>query len=175
MTKPTLIMALSIILLSMLVVPVHASVSVQANIDGKIYVVYNLENLNSTIYDEVKANQKFNISTIPTTITKNLENQGLQQVKWELGPQTNIFDDATRTISVSFYLGGTDIISYTIDPATVRRTYEVKTGWRNFNLNLTNNFSINFASQLADRLETGKNPSRQHTTSRSIRQHSPTS
>lgn len=149
MKRSTLIVSLFTLLLAGFVVPVNASVSVEGSINDNFYVVYNLESLNSTIYDGVKTNQQFNISTIPTIIVKNLENQGYKQVKWGFGPQTDIFNDTARAIHVSFYLGGLDLISFIINRTTMRRTYQVKTDWRKFQLNLTSSFSIDFAKYFA--------------------------
>jgi len=158
MKKSTHIFALFSILLVMFILPVHASISVNATINDNIYVVYNLENLNSTIYDEVRANQQFNISTIPTIITTNLEKQGLQQVSSKLEPQTDIFNDEARAIRVSFYLGGSDIISFTINRTTMKRTYQVKTDWRKFQLNLTSSFLIDFDQYFAEPVENWQKP-----------------
>jgi hypothetical protein len=132
------------------IVPAHGSVSITSTINDSIYVVYDIQNLNSTIYDEVKSNPQFNMSTIPMTIVNNLENQGLKQVSWGFGPQTAVsFDDATRSIHVAFYLWGSDVISSTINRTTMKRVYEIKTDWRKFQLSLTNNFSIDFTQILA--------------------------
>lgn len=158
MKKSTLILALFALLSTMFVVPVYASVSINAFINDSIYVVYKLENLNSTIYDEVKTNGQFNISTIPSTIIKNLEDQGQNQVRWWLGPQTDIFNDANRTIIVSFYLGGSDIISFTVNRTTMKRTCQVKTDWRKFQLNLTSTLQINFTQYLAEPVEKWQKP-----------------
>jgi hypothetical protein len=147
--KLNLVFVLFIILLAVSIVPVYASVSVTSTIGDSIYVVYDIQNLNSTVYDAVKNNQQFNMSTIPTTIVKNLENQGQTQVSWGFGPQTDIFNDATRAIQVSFYLWGSDIISSTINQTTMKRTYQVKTDWRKFQLDLTSSFSLNFTQILA--------------------------
>jgi hypothetical protein len=134
----------------MFIVPVHASVSVTSTISDSMYVIYDIQNLNSTIFDEVKNNPQFNISTIPTTIVKNLENQGRKQVSWGFGPQTDVvFNDAARAIQVSFYLWGSDVLISTINRTTMKRIYEVKTDWRKFQLNLTNNYSIDFTQILA--------------------------
>lgn len=148
--KLNFVFALFTILLAVSIVPVHASVSVTSTINDSIYVVYDVQNLNSTIYEEVKSNPKFNVSTIPITIVKNLENQGRKQVSWGLGPQADVsFDDATRSIHVSFYLWGSDVISSALNRTTMKRVYEIKTDWRKFQLNLADNFSIDFTQILA--------------------------
>jgi hypothetical protein len=143
----------------MLVTPTQASISVTSTItDNNIYVVYNLQNINQTIYDEIKANQQFNISTIPTAIIKNLENQGLTQVKWWLPLQPDIFNDTTKSIHVSFYLEGSDIIDSETNRTTMKRTYQLNTEWRKLQLDLTNTFSINFTQHFAEPVENWQKP-----------------
>jgi len=145
------------VLLATLVAPVYASVSVQSTIGDNIYVVYNLENLDQVIYNEAKVNQQlFNSSTIPQIIAKNLERQELTRVDYSTQPNT--YEDSTRTIRVSFYLGGSDIISYELNRTTMSRTYEVKTDWRKFQVNLTSNFSINFAQHFAEPVQKWEKP-----------------
>jgi hypothetical protein len=56
-------------------------------------------------------------------------------------------------------LGGSDIISFTIDRTTMGRTYQIKTDWRNFQLNLTSNFSINFTQYFAEPVGNWQKPS----------------
>lgn len=158
MHKSPLVLAFLLILSTVTVLPVHASVSVNATVNDNIFAVYKFENLNSTVYDEVKANQQFNISTIPTIITKNLEDQGFTQVNWGFGPQTDIFNDTTRTIQVSFYLGGSDIISFTLNTTILRRTYQVQTEWRRFQLSLTSNFVIDFTQYFNPLVEKWQKP-----------------
>ena len=124
----TIFFVLFIVFLAGLAVPVHASVSVTSTIGDSVYVVYDFQNLNSTVYDEIKANYQFNISTtISTAIVKNLEAQGQKQVQSSLGPESGEFEDVAKSIHVSFYIWGSDIISSTISGATMKKTYEVKT------------------------------------------------
>ena len=136
---------LLLILLVTLITPVHASVKMQATIDQNIHVGFILENINSTIYNETKQNEQiFNITTIPKAIMKNLEQQDLTRVKWGY-EQEIIFDDSTNSIRVEFYLAGSDIISFTFNKTTMTRIYHVQTEWRKFHVNLTHNFSLDFA------------------------------
>jgi hypothetical protein len=140
------------LLLFLLVASVHASVSVESTVGDNIFVVYNFENLDPAVYNETIANpQLFNSSTIPQIIVKNLENQGLTNVNY--GVQPNVQDFATKTIRVSFYLGGSDIMGFTVNRTTMNRDYQVKTEWRNFQVNLTSSFSINFAQYFAESVE----------------------
>ena len=132
---------LFLILFVALIMPVHALVTMEATIDQSIHVILNFENVNSTIYDEIK--QTFNVTTIPLIIVKNLEQQGLTRVRWGYSQEIG-FDDSTNSIHVEFFLGGADIITFTFNKTTMARLYQVRTEWRKFNANLAENFSINF-------------------------------
>ena len=50
------------ILFVALIMPVHASVTMEATIDQSIHVILNFENVTSPIYDEIK--QTFNVTTL---------------------------------------------------------------------------------------------------------------
>lgn len=132
-------------LLVTLITPVHASVTMQATIDKNIHVVFIFENVNSTIYNETKRNEQiFNITTIPKAIKKNLEQQGLTSVRWGY-EQEIIFNDSTNSIRVEFYLAGSDIINFKFNKTTMARIYHIQTEWRKFHIDLTHNFSLDFA------------------------------
>jgi len=139
------------ILFVALIMPIHASVTMEATIDQSIHVVLNFENVNSPIYDEIK--QTFNVTTIPLIIVNNLKQQGLTQVRRDYSPEIG-FDDSTNSIHVEFFLGGSDIITFTFNKTTMARLYQVRTEWRKININLAENFSINlneyFGTPIAD-------------------------
>ena len=69
-----------------------------------------------------------------------------QTVLW--GTASIEHDDASRTIRNSFYLGGSAIVSLTVNKTSLKRIYEVKTNWMKFKVNLADNFSIDFAQHL---------------------------
>jgi len=145
MKKLATIYLLFIVLIT-LIAPVYASVKIQAKIDQNIQVVFTIENINSTIYNETKQNEKiFNITTIPTTIINNLEQQNLTRTRWDHDPEQQIFDDSKNSITVKFSLAGEDIIKFTTDKTTINRIYQVQTEWRKFHVHLTYNFSLDFA------------------------------
>lgn len=139
------------ILIVSLVLQVNASSNtIKATVDDSLFITYDFESLDPLIYNQTKSNpQLFNISTIPQIITKNLEQKNQKLVRTGLVPQTNIYDDDNHSIRISFFLGGSDIVSFTVNKTTMKRTYEVKTEWRKFQVNLTDNFSIDFAQHLA--------------------------
>jgi len=133
-------------LLVTLITPVYASVKMQARINKNIHVVFTFENINFTIYNETKQNEQiFNITTIPKSIVNNLKQQDLNRVKWGYNPEQQIFNDSTNSIRVEFYLAGSDIINFTLSKPTMTRIYHVQTEWRKFHVNLTHNFSLDFA------------------------------
>jgi len=153
-TVPTFVFL--VVLVVVLVAPAHASVSVDSTVEDNIKITYNLENLDSTSYNETMTNNQFNSSTIPNIIVKNLEKQNLTHVNYDFQPNT--YDNATKTIRVSFYLGGSDIISFTINRTAMRKTYQVKTEWRKFQVNLTNSFLIDFTQYFAEPVEKWQKP-----------------
>jgi len=156
MKKTVLTSVFLILFLTVLIAPVHASVSVESSIEDNIYIVINFVNLDPNIYNETILNNQFNSSTIPQIITENLKRQNLARVNYDFQPNT--YDNATNTVRVSFYLGGSDIISFTINRTTMKRTYQMKTDWRKFQVNLTSSFSINFTQHFAEPVEKWQNP-----------------
>lgn len=150
MKKPT-VTYLLLILLVALVIPVHASVTMEAAIDQSIHVALTFENVSSPIYNEIK--QTFNITTIPLIIEKNFEQQGLTQVRWGYTQDVD-FNDSTNSIHAGFFLSGSDIITITFNKTTMARHYQVRTEWRKFHADIAENFSINFneyfGTQIAD-------------------------
>ena len=147
--RKTALAPLIAILILSVILPVNASTSAtKVTVDDSLFVTYDFENLDSTLYDQIKANARFNITTIPETIRKDLEQMDLKLVNWWPGPRTNIYDDANNAIHISFFLGGSDIVSFKVNGTTMKRTYQVNTEWRKFQANLTNDFTVNFAQYL---------------------------
>lgn len=151
MRKPALILA-SIAIILFLVASVHANVSFESKIEDSIYVTCNFEHLDQTVYNAAEANQQlFNGSSMPLAIVGNMEKQGLTRVSY--GFQDNTYDNATKSIRASFFIGGADIISYTVNNTSLKRTYTVKTDWRKFQVQLTNSLSVDFAQHFAEQVE----------------------
>jgi len=144
---PAIILILSVIL------TVNASTSTtKTTVDDSLFITYDFENLNSTLYNQAKVNTQFNISTIPQNIKQSLEQSGQKLVNWWPGPQTSMYDDANNAFHISFFLGGSDIVSFKVNGTTMKRTYQVNTEWRKFQVSLTNNFTVNFAQYLEKRV-----------------------
>ena len=133
-----------LVLLVTLATPIYASVTIQATIDQNIHVVFDFQNINSTIYNEAIQQQLFNASTIPRAIEEKLEQRDLKNVECTYDPTQEIFDDSTRSIHVEFLLVGSDIIRVIISKTTMSKIYNVRTDWRKFHFNLTDNYSLDF-------------------------------
>jgi len=132
---------LFLILFIMLIMPIHASVTMEVTIDQNIHVTLNFENVSSPIYNDIK--QTFNITTIPLIIEKNLEQQDLTHVRWGYTQDVD-FNDSTNSINAKFFLGGSDIMTSTYNKTTMARRYQVRTEWRKIHADLAENFSIDF-------------------------------
>jgi hypothetical protein len=139
----------SILLISLfslfLVTSVHATVSIESTIEDNISVVCSIANLNQTVYEAAKADPVFNGSTIVQIIVQNLNRTNVTH-----GFQLNTYDNDNRAIHASFLLGGTDIITSTINRTSLKRNIQVQTGWRKFQVNLTSTVLIDFATYFAE-------------------------
>lgn len=136
--------SLLVVLLVTLVTPAYASVTIQATIDQNIHVVFDFQNIDSIIYNETIRQHLFDVSTIPRAIEESLEEKDLKNVECIYDPTQEIFDDSTRSIRVEFLLVGSDIIHITINKTTTNKIYNVRTGWRKFHVNLTDNYALDF-------------------------------
>ena len=128
-----------------LIIPVHASVTVEGLIEENIHVVFAIENINSTLYEKILEQKIFNASTIPQAVETYLRQRNLENIIVDYDPTKEIFNNSTRSIQIEFSLGGSDIIDSTLTPAATTKTYNVKTEWRKVQVNLTNDFSLDFA------------------------------
>ena len=142
--KKSVLSNLSLILLLTLIIPVYASIELKATIGQDIHIVLDLRNINATLYGRIRDENLINETKIPGIIMKNLKEKGLENVDFGLPPEPLSFDDTEKWITVRFYLFGSDIIKFTFSRETMRRTCHVRTDWRKFELNLTDDFSLNF-------------------------------
>ena len=114
------------------------------SVDESLFVTFEFKGLDQEVY--VQALTQFTAQRIPETIANNVEKKN-QTVLW--GTAALEHDNASRMIRNSFYLGGSGIVSFTVNKTTLKRVYEVKTDWRKFKVNITDSFSVDFASALA--------------------------
>ena len=134
---------LFIVLLFALITPACSSVKMQAKIDQDVCVNFNFENINSTIYWKIKNENLINESTIPNIILENLRQQNLTHVDYYI-PKPLTFDDSALSLQVTFCLYGSDILNFTVNTKSMRKTYYVRTDWRKFQFNVTDGISLDF-------------------------------
>jgi len=147
--KKIVLASLLCLLLATSIATVYASITVEVLINNNFHVALNFRNLNFTMYNEIKTHPEiFNSTSIPRTIVRNLENRNLKRVSWSQ-ISTDIFDDNEKSIHIEFYLGGEDILSYTVDMTTLARIYNAKTNWIKFDIKLTSTFRLNFTTYFA--------------------------
>jgi len=140
--KKLVVVYLLLALLATLILPLRASVTIQASIDQNVHVVFDFVNVNSTVYEQIKHEPSLDRSTIPKTIVDNLKQRNLTHVAYY--DPVLIFNDSDKSIHVTFYLSGLDILNFTFSKVTMAKVYHVRTDWRKFHLNVTTRFSLNF-------------------------------
>ena len=138
---------LFLLLIVVLVTPVHASVMTQAIINQNIQVLFDFRNISSDIYGNITITE----STIPEIIKNNLMQQGLTNVDYRYVSLN--FNPTENSLRVSFILFGSDILNFTVNTKAMTETYRVRTDWRKFQVNLTNEISLDFAEYFGEPVE----------------------
>jgi hypothetical protein len=141
------IMSITVILIVQFIFSACASsATTRSFVDDNLLVTYNFAGFDASTYNQTKNNAQFNASTIPEIIVNSMTEKNLIRVSWGPAPQPIAYDDANRTIDVSFFLSGSDIISFSINRTSINRTYKVKSEWQKFQVNLTSNLTVDFAA-----------------------------
>lgn len=136
---------LFIALLFALITPAYASVTMRAIIiDQDVCITFSFKNMNSSIYWTIKNRSLITNWTIPNIIFSALEQRNITHVYCYTGPKPVDFDAQTRTIIVTFCLYGSDILNFTVDTKSMRRTYSFRTDWRKFQFNVMDGISLDF-------------------------------
>jgi len=143
MKKNVKMYLLFLLLAIALVMPAHAAVTTQAIINEDIQVIFDFRNISSEMYENLTITD----STIPEIIKSNLAQQGLTHVDYRYTPLD--FDPAENLLHVAFILFGSDILNFTVNTESMTKTYHVRTDWRKFEVNLTNEISVNFTEYFA--------------------------
>jgi len=146
--KSAVIMLLTLVLPSMLIASVYASVSIEASISRDFGVTFEFTISNVTLYNSIKNNRLImNETTVPDAIWRNLADKGYFRVEY-FSPAIS-FNDTLQLVVSTFHLRGPDVINSTVNRAASTETFMANTMWRKFYLNITANFSYNFTQILA--------------------------
>jgi len=149
MRKLALAHLLFFLLLVTLITPAYASVKIQAVIDQDVYIAFYFDfEDNPTVYWIIQGENLITETTIPNKIR---EQKNLTNVDFFTEPV--VFDDSTFSIYVAFYLSGSDILNFTVNTELMTRTYYVRTDWRNFHIDITDEFSLDFAEYFGKPVE----------------------
>jgi len=134
--KAIITLVLSLALLIVTTSSTKDSLTVDVEIDESIYVLINLRNMNSTIFDYVLLHESiFNGSTIPRLIVRDYQQKGLTRIFYY--DQNQRFDFSTNSINVSFYLTGLDVLSFTFNRDVSAKIYQFQADWRKIYCNIT--------------------------------------
>jgi hypothetical protein len=137
---------LAYILLLSLVVPsviADSSVKVESIIEETVRVNFEFTNIEQRLYDDIQMQGIFNASSIPMVVEERLEQMELKNAWVVHDPLQSIFDNETHSIKVELFLAGFDIISYRLNTMDMTKIFRVRTDWRNFEVSLTHNYSLN--------------------------------
>lgn len=141
--KRLIVASFVFVLFSMLIASVHASVTIQAVLGQNVHVAFSFENINSTVYANIKQHKPtLDGSTIPQIIVETLKQRNLTNIEYYNSQL--FFDDLDRSIHATFYMSGSDVLNFTVNKAMMVKVYNVRTDWRMFHVNLTDRFSLNF-------------------------------
>jgi hypothetical protein len=141
--KKLIIPCILFVLVAAPIVLADSSVTMETMIDESLHVTFNFTNIEDSLYNEIQA-QGFNISTIPNAVEEKFKQQNLTNARVIYALDQEIFNVDTHSIHVEFLLTGPDIISYTLNKSDMARTFHVRTDWRKFKINLTNDFQLDF-------------------------------
>jgi len=135
---------------------VYGSVHVESSVDENLYVSIRIENINSTLYSQIKENQeKFTPQTFPDIIIETLDSKNLTNVYY-LNPDL-VLDDTDKSLRASFNLGGADIVQVALNTTSLTKVYTVSAEWRKFHCNFTDRkdkvfWSLNFTEYFGKNL-----------------------
>ncbi len=121
----------------------NGEITGNVTVNENLFVTFEFRGLDQAIYDQART--QLTAQSIPETIASNMGKTN-QTVLW--GTASIEHDDSSRTIRNSFYLGGSAIVSLTLNRTSLKRIYEVKTTWMKFKVSLADNFFIDFAQHL---------------------------
>ncbi len=131
----------SVLLTLILIVTSHALFSVNlalvnviSEVDQGIHVALSVDGINSTVMERLMQTEIFNSSTIPGLIVENYKGRGYTNVLF-YGEDLEV-NPAGKSIEVSFYLVGADVVNFEPDRNASSLVYTVRTEWRRVNLKI---------------------------------------
>lgn len=143
------------ILVATPIVLASSSITMETTINESVHVTFNAD-IEQQLYSEIE-NQGFSLSTIPDAIEGKFEQQNLTNARVIYDLNQEIFNEDAHSIFIKFLLAGSDIISYDLNKTDMTRTFRVRTDWRKFKINLTNDFQLDFEKNFEASLASWQN------------------
>lgn len=132
-------------LASMLIPIVHAySLNIEARVGNDIEVTLIFENINVTRYYNTKKNQVEAIVNVKNSFEKSFNDRNLTATV-SVSPLE--FNDENQSITIRVRLSGSMLVSMSVDPTSLNRTYEVITVWRKFRLTIIEGFAVDLGER----------------------------
>jgi hypothetical protein len=129
----------------MLIPIVHAySLNIEARVGNDIEVTLIFENINVTRYYNTKKNQVEAIVNVKNSFEKSFNDRNLTATV-SVSPLE--FNDENQSITIRVRLSGSMLVSMSVDPASLNRTYEVITVWRKFRLTIIEGFAVDLGER----------------------------
>jgi hypothetical protein len=110
------------------------SLNIEAKVGEDIEVVLKLENLDVVLYYPIKENEPEAITNVKNSFEKSFEDMNLTATV-SVSPME--FNDENSSITIKTRLSGPMLVTVSVDPKSLNRTYEVITVWRKFRLVIT--------------------------------------
>lgn len=120
-----------------------SSMDVEAIVDDSISVRFSFMFQNVTLYEEIKNNPNFNVTTIPKALKTSLEARGFLDVQTLYDTSQQLFDDSQHSVTVVFKISGSSIQSASADRLAMKRLYTLRMHWRKFSFNFTDTVKVN--------------------------------
>jgi hypothetical protein len=129
----------------MLIPIVHAySLNIEARVGNDIEVTLIFENINVTRYYNTKKNQVEAIVNVKNSFEKSFNDRNLTATV-SVSPLE--FNDENQSITIRVRLSGSMLVSMSVDPTSLNRTYEVITVWRKFRLTIIEGFAVDLGER----------------------------
>ena len=125
----------TLLLLSSTIIYETSSLSISINVDNVIYVSMWLKNINPEVFTKLIEQRNLDESTIPRIIIENYHSMGMNRVLF-YGERMES-DSASRSIHISFYLAGSDVVSFKLNKEMTQKIYQIRTEWRKVLCNIT--------------------------------------
>jgi hypothetical protein len=116
---------------------------VETTVNDSVSVQFLFIFQNKTLYEKVKNNSNFNVTTIPHALKNSLETRGFFDVQIFYDTSQQLFDDSQYSVKMSFKISGSSIQTVSADRLKMKKTYTLRMHWRKFSFDFTDALRVN--------------------------------